>query len=181
MFRRRKKKNQTSNTTQPESPSSIQAPDSDIPPSAVPLAHQETKTRPLLTDAFKNAIEKTADRSRSELVSEGKLKPMTFFANADGTMKTVSLLVRDEFQREAVARRIREKVSAENVTTVIALTEIDNEHTAVLSGISPGMRGSASISYGFDNKTKTVTSWKITWLNQPVQNVFLDGIFDEKD
>ena len=51
----------------------------------------------------------------------------------------------------------------------------------LLSGVSPGMKGSARMNYSFDNKTKTVTSWKMTWLNQPVQNVFLDGIFDKKD
>ena len=44
--------------------------------------------------------------------------------------------------------------------------------TVVLSGVSPGMKGSARVDYSFDNTTKTVTSWKMTWLNQPVQNVF---------
>jgi hypothetical protein len=96
-------------------------------------------------------------------------------------MKTVSLLFKDEYQREAVLRKIQEKASAENISTVITLTELDHEHAAVLSGVSPSMRGSASISYSFDDKTKTVTSWKMTWLNQPVQNVFLDNIFDKKD
>jgi hypothetical protein len=84
MFRIRKK-NRTVNETQLESP----------PPAAVGV-DQETKTPPLLTDAFKTSIEKAADRSRNELVSEGKLKPMAFFANADGTMKTVSFSVKDE-------------------------------------------------------------------------------------
>ena len=106
---------------------------------------------------------------------------MAFFVQADGTMKTVSLSVKDEYQKEALIRRIREKALAENISTVIVLTEMDDEHTAVLSGVSPGMKGSASISYSFDDKTKSVTSWKTTWLNQPVQNVFLDGIFDKKD
>jgi hypothetical protein len=43
------------------------------------------------------------------------------------------------------------------------------------------MKGSASISYSFDDKTKSITSWKMTWLNQPVQNIFLDDIFEKKD
>jgi hypothetical protein len=105
---------------------------------------------------------------------------MAFFFHADGTLKTVSLFVKDGYQKEALIRRIREKALAENVSTVITLTEMDHEHTAVLSGVSPNMRGSASISYSFDNKTKTVTSWKMTWLNQPIQNVLLDGIFEKK-
>ena len=95
-------------------------------------------------------------------------------------MKTVSLSVKDEYQKEALIRRIREKALAENISTVIILTEMDDEHTAVLSGVSPGMKGSARVDYSFDNKTKTIISWKISWLNQPVQNVFLDGIFDNK-
>ena len=181
MFRRRKKKNKTVNETQSESPQSVQSPNSDTAPHTLASTHQETKTSPLLTDAFKSTIEKAADRSRSELVSEGRLKPMAFFANADGTMKTVSLLVKDGHQKEALLLRIQEKVSAENISTVITLTEMADEHRAVLSGVSPHMRGSACIDYSFDNITKTVTLWKMAWLNQPVQNILLDGIFDKKD
>jgi hypothetical protein len=177
MFRRRKKKNKTVNETQAESPQSVQTPDSDIPPHDVVGTQQETKTPPLLSDAFKNTIEKAADRSRNELASEGRIKPMAFFVLADGTMKTVSLSLKDEYQREAVMRRIREKAWAENIPTVIVLSEIDNEHGMLLSGVSPDMKGSARVNYSFDNTTKTLTSWKITWLNQPVKNVFLDGIF----
>jgi hypothetical protein len=179
MFRRRKKKNKTVNETQSESPQSVQSPNSDTPPRTIASAHQETKTPPLMTDAFKSTIEKAADRSRSVLASEGKLRPMAFFVNADGTMKTVSLSVRDEYQKETLLRRIQEKVSAENISTVITLTEMDYEHTAVLSGASPSVRGSACIDYSFNNTTKTVDSWTITWLNQPVKNVFLDGVFDK--
>ena len=132
-----------------------------------------------MTDAFKSTIEKAADRSRNELVSEGKIKPMIFFVHADGTMKTVYLSVKDEYQKETLIQRIREKALAENISTVIVLTEMDDGKTVILSGVSPGMRGSARVDYSFDNKTKTIILWKISWLNQPVQNVFLDGIFDK--
>jgi hypothetical protein len=40
------------------------------------------------------------------------------------------------------------------------------------------MKASAYVDYGLDNGSKTITSWKINWLNQAVQNIFLDGIFD---
>ena len=106
---------------------------------------------------------------------------MVFFVHADGTMKAVALSLKDEYQREAVMRRIREKALAENISTVIVLTEMDDEHTAVLSGVSSGIRGSARVDYSFNNTTKTVTSWKITWLNKFVKNVLLDDIFDIKD
>jgi hypothetical protein len=181
MFRRRKRKNQTVNATQPESSPPSRAPNIDMPLPTTVGACQETKIVSLLTDAFKSTIEKASDRSRNELAFEGRIKPMVFFVHEDGTMKTVSLSVKDEYQKDTLIRRIREKALAENIPTVIVLTEMDHEHTAVLSGISPGMKGSASISYSFDDKTKSITSWKTTWLNQPVQNIFLDDIFEKKD
>ena len=103
------------------------------------------------SDAFKNAIEMAADKSKSELLSEGKIESMAFFAHADGTMKAVSLSLKDEYQREAVMRRIREKALAENIPTVIVLSEMDNEHGMLLSGVSPGMKGSAHYGAGFSS------------------------------
>jgi len=52
---------------------------------------------------------------------------MAFFVQEDGAMKTVSL-VKDEFQKDVLIRRIREKALEENIPTVIVLSEIDNEH-----------------------------------------------------
>ena len=178
MFRRRKKKNETVNENQSGSPLPVRVPNTNTPRNTVDANH-ETKTPFLLTDVFKNTVEKAADRLKTALASEGRIKPMAFFVHPDGMMKTVSLSVKDEHQKEALIRRIREKALAENISTVIALAEMDNERGVVLSGVSPGMRGSARIDYSFDNKTKTVSSWKITWLNKSVQNVLLDGIFDK--
>ena len=179
MFRRRRKKNSTVNGSRPEPSSSTLAPDSATPSTTGGGVYHETKIPPFLTDVLKGAIEKAADRARSELASEGKIKPMAFFVHADGTMKTVSFLLRDTHQKEALIGRIREKAIAENAFTVMILTEMDHRrHEALLSAVSPSARASARVDYGFDNETKTVTSWKISWLNPPVQNVFLDGIFD---
>ena len=177
MSKRRRRKNVTVNGTRSESPSSTLAPDSGAPPPNVVGAHHETKTP--LTDAFKDTVNKAVDRAKSELISEGKIKPMVFFEHADGSMKTVYFFVKDGYKKEALIRRIREKVSAENISTVVILTEIDDKHGVVLSGVTIGMRGSACINYGFDKTTKTIDSWKMTWLNQFVQNALLDGIFDK--
>ena len=179
MFRRRKRKNQTANVTQAESPLPDRAHNIDESPPTTIITNQEKKRSPVLSDAFKSAIEKAADRLRSELASEGTLKPMAFFVDADGAMKTVFLWFKNEYQKETLIQRVREKVLAENIPTVIVLTEVDNEHGVVLSGVSSGIRGAARVDYSFDNKTKIITSWKVSWLNQPVQNVFLDGIFDK--
>jgi hypothetical protein len=180
MFGKRKRKNKTVHGAQPDSPPAVLAPDSSISSPITVGVYRETKTPPLLTDAFKGAIEKAADRARSELASQGKIKPTAFFVHADGTMKMVSLSLRDGYQKEALIRRIREKAFAENAFAVIVMTEIDYErHGVVLSGITLGVRASARVDYSFDKETKTVTSWKMSWLDKPVQNVFLDGIFDK--
>jgi hypothetical protein len=180
-WRRKKKgKNEAVAVSEPSSQPLVPAPHSATLPPTTITTNQEKKRSPALTDTFKSVIEKAADKSRSELSIEGRIKPMVFFVDADGTMKAVYLSVKDnEYQKESLIRRIQEKALAENISTVIVLTEIDHGHTVVLSGVSPGMRGSACIDYGFDNTTKTVTSWKISWLNQPVQNVLIDGIFDK--
>jgi hypothetical protein len=179
MFRRKKKKNQTVNEPQSTPSPSVRASNSDTTPLSLFASYQETKTSSVLTDAFRGAIEKAADRSRNKLISEGKIKPMAFFVHHDSTMKTVSLLVKDEHQKEALIRRISEKALAEDIATVITLTEMDDEHWLVLSWVSPGIRGSARIDYRFDGAAKAVTLWKISWLKHPVQNVFLDSIFDK--
>ena len=177
MFRRRRKRNSTGNGTQPE-------PLTLVPNSATPSplsvdVHRETETSPVLSDAFKGAIEKAAAWSKTGLASEGKIRPMAFFVYEDGSMKTASLSFKDELHKELLKTRIREKALAENAVTVIILTDMDYEgHKLVLSGVSPGMKGSACVDYNFDKGAKTVTLWKISWLNQRFQNVFIDGIFD---
>ena len=177
MFRRRKRKNSTGNGTHPESPTLV--PNSATPSPFSVDVHREIKTSPVLSDAFKGAIEKAADWSRTGLASERKIRPMVFFVHADGTMKAVSLSFKDELHKELIKTRIREKALTEKAVVVIILTEMDNEgHKVVLSGVSPGMKASAYVDCGLDNRSKTITSWKINWMNQAVQNIFLDGIFN---
>jgi hypothetical protein len=177
MFRRRRRKNSTGNGNHPEPPTL--APNFATPSPFSADVHRETKTSPVLSDAFKGAIEKAADWSRTGLASEGKIRPMGFFAHGDGTMKAVSLSFKDELHKELLKTRIREKALAEQAVAVIILTEMDNEeHKVILSGVSPGMKTSAYVDYGLDNGSKTITLWKINWMNQAVQNIFLDGIFD---
>jgi hypothetical protein len=182
MVRRRRKKNIPVDGILPEGTPAVVVPGSAITPSVAPGASRETaKASPRLPDAFLAAFEKAADRSRAELASRGKIKPTAFFVHADGTMQAVSLLLKDEHRKEALIKRIREKVLAENTFAVLTVTESGRGHReVVLSGVSPGVRASARVDYSFDDKTKTVTSWKMNWLNQAVRNPFLDGIFDRR-
>jgi hypothetical protein len=133
----------------------------------------------LLTDEFMGAIERAADWPRKGFGSEGKTRPMVFFAHADGTMKAVYLSLKDEYHKESLIRRIREKAHAENAFAVILLTEMDSErNTFVCSGVSPGMKASACVEYGFDTESKTITSRTVNWLDQSIHNAFIDDIFD---
>ena len=87
MLRRRKRTNSTGNGTHPEPPTLV--PNSATPSPFSVDVHRETKTSSVLSDAFKSAIEKAADWSRTGRASEGKIWPMVFFVHADGTMKAV--------------------------------------------------------------------------------------------
>jgi hypothetical protein len=47
----------------------------------------------------------------------------------------------------------------------------------MLSGVAPGIHLSARVDYAFGSDTKSITTWEMRYLDKPVQNVFLDGIF----
>jgi hypothetical protein len=129
---------------------------------------------------FRGVFERAADRARDNLASAGKVGPTVFFVYTDGTMKVLSFSYKYQLQTEELIRRIREKALAENASAVLVLTQAEQgpQGKAVLSGVTSGMTASALVEYGFDKKTKIVTSWKMSWLDKPVQNILLDGIFD---
>jgi hypothetical protein len=180
MFRKRKRRDNTTSGPRQDSPPAVPVTGSPAPSPANTNVQRTIKVPPPLTDAFKGAIEKAADRAKSELAAQGKISSTAFFVHSDGTMKMVSLKLRDAHQKEALIRRIREKVLAEKAFAVMTLIEMEHERQGVvLSGVTSGAKASARVDYSYDNQTKTVTSWKINWLNQPVQNVFLDGIYDK--
>jgi hypothetical protein len=179
MFRKRRRKTPPPGS-EPGAAAANPASDPLNPSPVAPGVSREAKGPPLLAEAFKGAIEKAADRAKTELAAKGKLESMVFFVHDDGTMKIASLSPRDGRHKELLIRRIREKALAESAYAVMALIEIDpKRHKVVLSGVTPGAKASVHLDYTFDAKTKTVTSWELKWLNQPVQNPFLNGIFDE--
>ena len=136
---------------------------------------------PQLTDSFKGIIERVTDRVKADLASTGKIGKMAFFVHEDGTMKAVSLVFRDEIQKEVLIKRIREKAWEENANAVLVLTEGESgrQGTAVLSGATPGLTASARVEYSVDKQAKTVTSWKMSWLDRPAHVLYLRGIFDK--
>jgi hypothetical protein len=173
---RRKKKNVISKDIQPGPASSA-----TIRDPVTPVVATEANTPAVFVKAFKDAMEKAAAWPTTGLASVEKIKPMAFFVYKDSTMKGVSLSFSDELHKESLIHRIREKARAENACVVITLTEENHEkNMVVLSGVSPGMKASAYVDYDLEFESKKVTSWKIRWLDQFVQDVFLDSIFDAR-
>lgn len=118
---------------------------------------------------------------KTELASKGKIETMVFFAHEDGNMKVANLVTRDGQQREVLIRRIKEKALAENAFAVMVLNETDSKkHKVVLTAVTPGAKAAVHLDYTYDAKAKSVTSWEMRWLHQPLQNPFIDGIFDGK-
>ncbi len=113
-----------------------------------------------------------------EIVSRGRIGTMAFFVHTDGAMKAVTLSVRDNLHKEIVIRRIREKAHVEEASAVLVLTEA-KDGRIMLSGVTPGMGIAASVDYAFDTKARAITSWQMRWLDRPVTNVFLEGIFEK--
>jgi hypothetical protein len=133
-----------------------------------------------LTDTMKSTFEKAADMARRRLDSAHKFVPMAFFAYENDVMKAASFSFINELQKDAWILRIREKALAESASCVLVMIGWDRgkEGEAILSGVAPGIQASARLDYRFDEKTKTITLWKMSFLGQPVQNDFICRIFN---
>ena len=178
MARRGKRRDDgSSSSLQQSSPVSVMSPKAPSSNVSVGADHRMPVPSPL-TDAFKKVFEKAVDRASNELVSSGKIGSAVFFVYTSGTMNVGVLSFKDELHEGLLKRRVREKALAENASAVILLTEGEKHGTIILSGTAPGMRASARVDYVFDKDTRAITSWEPHWLDSPLKNAFLDGIFD---
>ncbi|HME41692.1 MAG TPA: hypothetical protein VKF36_01285 [Syntrophorhabdales bacterium] len=191
MFKRRKRKGGSVAGSQSDGPS--RPPLSPPAPTPVsPPPNPEANARQRAGDAFKSVCERAADLVKSEVASTGKIRPTAIFVYENdastpeaSTTKVVSLVWNGEIQKEALIRRIKEKALLEKASAVLLLAEADPEQRSsprrqgvlMLSGVTPGVSLSARVDYTVDKETKSINSWEIRWLQTPVQNVFLDGIF----
>ncbi|OPY60561.1 MAG: hypothetical protein A4E57_04424 [Syntrophorhabdaceae bacterium PtaU1.Bin034] len=138
--------------------------------------------------------------AQDELVSTGKMAAMAVFVFVNGanpdepantSLKTVSLTWRDEHQKEALKKRVREKAVSEQAHAVVILSDTKTNNTnkhadassrsgrIIISGITRNLKAGAVITYTLDLKTKTFGSWQMSWLENPVQDFFLEGVFDQ--
>ena len=172
----------------PSPPSQGEAPDA---PSTPISDRRSDPAPPPSADALRGAIERAADRAKAVLSSTGKINPTAIFVYANGpkdlaadnaTTKVVSLLWKDEIRKEALKRKIREKAKSEGALAVVLMTEakskrVNDRGSIVISGVTPDKSVTASVTYTLDTETKTLSSWEMQWLDQPVGNFFLEGIF----
>jgi hypothetical protein len=155
--------------------------------------------------ALKTSIELAAELAKKELSFKGRVGSMAVFVYPDsgagpegtdpaGVVKTVSLSSRSELQREAVRKRIREKVLAETISTVILVADGKKERTGrapnnptvisgsiVITGVMPSANASASVAYNFDKGTNVFSLWDFRWLDAAVDNYFLQNVFGSSE
>jgi hypothetical protein len=157
------------------SPSSIPAP-KDLPPE---VASETNREASVPSEGLLKIFEKAVDRVKSDLGSKGRITPTAFFAYADDDMKVVSLSFKNDLQRDLRIERIREKVLTENAWAVLVLTEVEPMSVAILSGVTSGEMASALLRYDLGAGTKDLASFRMSWVNHPARNIFLEGIFDK--
>jgi len=178
MARRGKRRGDSNGGAQQQSsPAGVMSPEAPSSNVSIGAEHRIPVPSPL-TDAFKEVFEKAVDRVRNELVSSGKLGSAVFFVYINGMMNVGTLFFKDELHEGLLKKKVREKALAENASAVIVLTEGKRPGTIMLSGTAPGLRASVRVDYVFDKDTKAITSWEPHWLDRPLKNAFLDGIFD---
>jgi hypothetical protein len=151
------------------------------PSNRAPLPGPSDRKMPAyLTDAMKSIFEQAADIARRHYGAAGKAVPMAFFVSENNAINGVSFSFTGELGKDAWIRRIKDKALAEKATCVLVLigAEPAKKGVSILTGAAPGVKISARIDYAIDEKTKTVTSWKTSFLDQPVRNDFINRIFD---
>ncbi|HME45845.1 MAG TPA: hypothetical protein VKF36_22335 [Syntrophorhabdales bacterium] len=162
-----------------------------IPSPSVPAGGGIEKKVPLGTqEAFRPVFERALDFARSKLYGSGVIDPTVLFVYGKGpedgelkesTTKVVSIRWKDEFQKEAMRVRIREKAEREGAVVVVLLMPGEaakpQEGTLLIAGAIPGMTADASVTYAFDRETRTFSFSELAWRNEPERNFFLEGLF----
>ncbi len=180
MSRRRKRKKPTLNESLPNTllqPSEIPESPSLVPADTGYTVQFASQPFGVLTAL----IEKAAERAKNSLAATGKISPMVFFAYGNETLKGLSFSFNNEHSKHALIERIREKAVTENASAVILLTEKKPGPNGEISlvGAGPGATVSARVKYSYDEKARILASWELSWLDQSVQSIFLDGIFSK--
>ncbi len=166
----------------------LQAHASPADPAVFNGAHRKVPLLP--REVFKPVFEKALAVAKTKLDFTGRIGATALFVygkDPEGSLNEnathVSLSYKDEFHKEAVRRKIHEKVNAEGASAVVLLVPgpPDREGTFLISGAMPGMTAGASVTYTFDKATKTFSCSEMVWRDEPVRNFFLEGLFSARD
>jgi hypothetical protein len=147
---------------------------SPSPPQAVAIAQP-------IPEALKAAVEKAADMAKAQLASVGRIAPAALFVygTSPEAYRTtmVSLTWRNELHKETLRQRVREKALVEGAYGVVVLNTEDR--TLVISGkTSTNVPLTASVDYAYQKDERVVSRWELHWLDKPVADFFLEGVFD---
>ncbi len=153
-FRRRKQKK--GHATQTSVPSHASSP-------AVPL--EDGTKGPLIPRLLMASVERAADLAKRELSDKGRITPKALFVydeQSDPRITIVSLAWRNEFEKDALARRIRDKALQEDARAVVVMGI--QPSLVTLSGMTFETEVIASVDYTFDGGTRTIGRWELRWL-----------------
>jgi hypothetical protein len=168
-------------------------------PTAVASDPQATVPPSSQREMFKAVFEKILAMVNNRVSFTDRVAPLAIFVfeNGDGKgvgvesghMKTVLLSWRTEFHKEIVRKRIHDKASHEGASAVILLTDARpparsgnhlQQGTFLLSGATLHVNACASVAYAFDGQSRSFSFSEIVWLDEPVKDFFLDGIFPRR-
>jgi len=138
-----------------------------VPPTLPPVPTEETEKGPAVPPLLIASVERAADLARRELTDRGRITPKALFVYDAPRTTVVSLSWRDEFGRDTLLRRIRDKALKEAALAVVivGIPPTEEGHLLMLSGITPESEATVSIDYALDTATGTVGRWELRWLN----------------
>jgi hypothetical protein len=146
----------------------------------------DSKAPLLPREVFKPVFEKALNLAKSKPHATGRIGATALFVYGkapDGSLNEnathVSLSYKDEFHKEAVRRKIHEKVVAENASAVVLLVPAPpgRESVFLIAGAMPDLIAHASVTYTFDKATKTFSFSELVWRDEPIRDFFLEGLF----
>jgi len=141
-------------------------------PPAVPVG--ECDKGPVIPPVLIASVERAADLAKRELTDTGRITPRALFVYDGKTppserrITVVSLAWRNEFQKDALRERIRDKALQENARAVVVtgVGSTEGRCRLTLSGMTREAHITATVDYAFDRGTKTIGRWEFQWLSE---------------
>ena len=121
---------------------------------------------PLIPSFLIASVEKAANLAKRELSDTGRITRKALFVYDEQShprITVVSLAWRSEFEKDALAKKIRDKAFQEDARAVVVIGI--QPQIVTVSGMTFETEVTASIAYTFDGGTRTIGRWELRWLN----------------